>query len=213
MTHRSIMGFKKLLVSHSALILVTSTQFKPTTIFSTTMDSSKTIEQALASVVASATTLDLLRDLHTQALAESAYVSTDSQPASAALDRFVALEPEKCALVYLLLRAAEARFVVEAGTSFGVSTIYLALAVSQNAVALNATGKVIATENEIIKAERARLNWSSCGDDIGDWIELRDGDLLETLKSNLPEQIDFVLLDSEFVNSNRAISTQSDLLE
>lgn len=155
------------------------------------------LDNTLRSIRAAPRTIELLRDLHTQALTEPPYLSVDSQPQSAALDRFVALEPDKCALVYLLLRANGARFVVEAGTSFGVSTIYLALAVSQNALAQNTTqGKVIATENEPTKAKRAREHWSAAGDPIQDWIELREGDLRETLKADMPETIDFLLLDS-----------------
>lgn len=154
------------------------------------------LDKALASVQAHPTTLRLLRDLHVQALAEAPYLSTDSQASSVALDKFVALEPDKCALVYLLLRASGARYVVEAGTSFGVSTIYLALAVGQNATAQKADGKVIATENEPTKADKARGYWKNSGDEIERWIELREGDLRETLKTDLPEQVDFLLLDS-----------------
>lgn len=155
------------------------------------------IDETLVSVQASQATLELLRDLHTQALTEPPYISTGNQHQSVALDRFVALDPDKCALVYLLLRATGARFVVEAGTSFGVSTIYLALAVGQNATLLEAPGKVIATENEKTKAIRARQHWQRAGDEVEKWIEFREGDLRETLKTNLPESIDFLLLDSK----------------
>ena len=48
------------------------------------------------------------------------------------LERFVALELDKSELVDLLARAQQTRVIVEAGTSYGVSTIYLALAVGQN---------------------------------------------------------------------------------
>ncbi|KAI1065263.1 hypothetical protein LB507_000799 [Fusarium sp. FIESC RH6] len=150
------------------------------------------IETTLASIAASSKTIDLLRNLHKQALDEPAYVSTDG-PASTALDKFVALDPDKCAFVYLLLRSMKARFVVEAGTSFGLSTIYLALAVAQNSG--SQPGKVIATENEPTKAGRAREYWSQAGDDIEKFIELREGDLRETLKTDLPEEVDFLLLD------------------
>ncbi|KAJ0349286.1 hypothetical protein COL154_013614 [Colletotrichum chrysophilum] len=153
------------------------------------------LDRHLASLQASPTTIDLLRDLHTQALTEPPYVSTDNQPASVALDRFVALEPDKCALVYLLLRAAGARYVLEAGTSFGVSTIWLALAVGQNAGLQNSDGIVIATENEPTKASRAREHWKRAGRDVEKWIRLKEGDLRETLKTDVPEQIDFLLLD------------------
>ncbi|KXL41592.1 hypothetical protein M433DRAFT_72750, partial [Acidomyces richmondensis BFW] len=47
-------------------------------------------------------------------------------------DKFVALDAEKCQFIYLLMRSMGARFVVEAGTSFRISTIYLTLAVGQN---------------------------------------------------------------------------------
>ncbi|KAI0008950.1 O-methyltransferase [Xylariaceae sp. FL0662B] len=159
------------------------------------MPDTSVIDKALASIVATPTTLQLLRHLHFQALNEPPYVSTDDQDTSVAIDRFVALDPDKCALVYLLLRSSRARFVVEAGTSFGVSTIYLALAVGQNATSQNAEGKVIATENETAKAARARQHWRSAGDEVTKWIELREGDLRETLKTGLPEQVDFLLLD------------------
>nr|GAT44425.1 O-methyltransferase protein [Mycena chlorophos] len=157
----------------------------------------ETLDTALSSIHASPPLLALLHSLHTQALTEPAYISSDAQPASAALDRFVALEPDKCAFVYLLLRATRARFVVEAGTSFGLSTIYLALAVGQNVGSGSGpqVGKVIATENEPTKALRAREHWAKAGEEISKWIELREGDLRETLKADLPEQIDFLLLD------------------
>ncbi|VUC24873.1 unnamed protein product [Clonostachys rosea] len=158
------------------------------------MSSNSVLEDTLASLEASPTTIQVLRDLHTQALAEDPFVST-KQPLSAAVEKFVALDPDKCALVYLLLRSTRARYVVEAGTSFGVSTIYLALAASQNAAVEGGDCKVIATENEPPKAARARANWAAAGAHIQSAIELREGDLRETLKSDLPEQIDFLLLD------------------
>jgi len=59
-------------------------------------------------------------------------------------DKYIALEPEKCEFLYLLARSTNALNVVEIGTSFGVSTIYLALAVSQNLKSSpSARGKVI----------------------------------------------------------------------
>lgn len=113
------------------------------------------------------------------------------------LDKFVALEQDKCQLAYLLARSIGARNIVEAGTSFGVSTIYLALAVGQN-VRSGEQGKVIATEKEEVKAERARGHWREAGEEVEPFIELKVGDLLETLKVDMPETIDMVLLDSKF---------------
>ena len=160
----------------------------------------KLLERSLASIQASKTTLDLLQDLHTQALTEAPYLSTDDQGVSSALKKFVALEPDKCAILYLLARSTGARNIVEAGTSFGVSTIYLALAVGQN-ISLeslkSSTGKVIATENEPTKDAKARKHWKAAGDGIEKWIDLREGDLRETLKTNIPDQVDLLLLDSK----------------
>ena len=114
------------------------------------------------------------------------------------LDKFVSLDQDKCQLTYLLARSIGARNIVEAGTSFGVSTIYLALAVGQN-VGPGGKGKVIATEKEPVKAERAKKYWEEAGEEVEPWIEMRVGDLLETLKDEegMPDEIDMLLLDSE----------------
>ncbi len=112
-------------------------------------------------------------------------------------DKFIALDKNKCEFVYSLCRAIDARNVVEAGTSFGVSTIYLSLAVSSNiAKAGSGGGVVIATENEKSKADAARGYWKEVGEDITGCIEFREGDILETLKENLPT-VDLLLLDSK----------------
>ncbi|KAK7425757.1 hypothetical protein QQZ08_007732 [Neonectria magnoliae] len=118
-------------------------------------------------------------------------------------DKFISLEEDKCQFMYLLARSVGARNVIEAGTSFGVSTTYLALAVGQNVAGVRAatgepaTGKVIGTEKEPSKAARARDHWKQAGDEVEPWIELREGDLRETLKveEGMPDKIDMLLLD------------------
>jgi predicted O-methyltransferase YrrM len=102
-------------------------------------------------------------------------------------DKLVALERDKADLCYVLCRAMGARRIVELGTSFGVSTIYLAAAVRDNG-----GGLVIGTENEPQKVAAARSNFTAAG--VGDLIELREGDVRETLK-DLVAPIDFVLFD------------------
>jgi predicted O-methyltransferase YrrM len=83
------------------------------------------------------------------------------------LDNFVALERDKCQLAYLLARSIGAKNVIEAGTSFGVSTIYLALAVGQNVeLGGQGHGKVIATEKEPTKASRAKEHWEEAGEEV-----------------------------------------------
>lgn len=110
------------------------------------------------------------------------------------LDKFIALDEDKCHFVYQLITSMGATNVVEAGTSFGVSTIYLALAVAKAKAATGRSGTVIATEKEAQKAEIARGYWRQCGAEVEQGIDLRLGDLRETLKEGLP-QIDLLLLD------------------
>lgn len=114
-------------------------------------------------------------------------------------DKFIALDSDKATFMYNLCRAIGALNIIEAGTSYGVSTIYLALAVAQNAKAAGkqpGEAKVIGTEHWHEKAELARKYWNEAGDSIEPWIELREGDLTKTLSKDLPT-IDFVLFDSE----------------
>jgi predicted O-methyltransferase YrrM len=107
-------------------------------------------------------------------------------------DKLVALEPEKAQLCYLLCRSLGARRVVEAGTSFGVSTIYLACAVRDNIGGGDGQGVVIGTEHEAAKAAAARRHFAEAG--VSDWVDLREGDLRETLQ-DVAEPVDFLLVD------------------
>lgn len=107
-------------------------------------------------------------------------------------DKLVALEPDKAAFCAQVCRALRARTVVEVGTSYGVSTIHLADAVREVARQDGGAGRVIATEYEPAKAAAARAHWAEAG--VSDVIELREGDLRETLK-DLRGPIDFVLMD------------------
>lgn len=91
-------------------------------------------------------------------------------------------------LLYMLARGSGARTIVEFGTSFGISTIHLAAAVRDNG-----GGRVIGTELEPSKARRALSNLSKAG--LEELVEIREGDALSTLATNLPESIDLVLLD------------------
>jgi predicted O-methyltransferase YrrM len=90
-------------------------------------------------------------------------------------------------LLYNLARSNKAKTVVEFGTSFGISTIFLASAIRDNG-----SGKVITTEFEPTKAEQATRNLAAAG--LEEWVELRVGDALETL-SDPPREIDMIFLD------------------
>jgi predicted O-methyltransferase YrrM len=107
---------------------------------------------------------------------------------SVAKDAYLAVSRDTARLLYLLARSTGARSIVEYGTSFGVSTLHLAAALRDNG-----GGRLITTEFEPSKAARARDNFAAGG--VADLIELREGDAVETLAKDLPEQIDLVLLD------------------
>ena len=78
-------------------------------------------------------------------------------------DKFVALDRDKAEFCYLLCRARRAFKVVEVGTSYGVSTIYLAAAVRDNIRAFGGDGAVIGTEYEPNKAAAARKHFVQAG--------------------------------------------------
>lgn len=137
------------------------------------------------------------RELHSYFAARAAEGSLDWNRFDERTDRFladklVALEREKAELCYLTCRALRARRVVEAGTSFGVSTLFLASAVRDNARADGGEGEVIGTELEPEKAKAARANFAEGG--LSDWIDLREGDLRQTLRE-VPAPVDFMLID------------------
>ena len=104
-------------------------------------------------------------------------------------NKMVALDRDKAEFCYLLCRSLRATRVVEAGTSFGVSTLYLAAAVRDNQVE---NGVVIGTEFEPEKIEIARANFKEAG--LSEFIELREGDLRETLQ-DISSPVDFMLVD------------------
>jgi predicted O-methyltransferase YrrM len=102
-------------------------------------------------------------------------------------DKMVALEPIKARFCYSLCRALNAKRIVECGTSFGVSTLYLAAAIRDNG-----GGTVIATEYEPAKAAIARGHFAQAG--LSEVVDLREGDLRETLK-RIEGPVDFLLMD------------------
>ncbi|MBV6323503.1 O-methyltransferase [Duganella violaceipulchra] len=91
-------------------------------------------------------------------------------------------------LLYMLARSCRVRNIVEFGTSFGVSTLYLAAALRDNG-----GGHLITSEFEPSKVARARDHLQQGG--LLDLVDIRAGDALETLANDLPEQIDLLLLD------------------
>jgi len=102
-------------------------------------------------------------------------------------EAFIPVGPELGRLLYLLAVSARAKTIVEFGTSFGISTIYLAAALRDNG-----GGKLITTEMEPTKSDRAKKHLAEAG--LAELVEFRVGDALELLRE-LPKPVDFLLLD------------------
>jgi predicted O-methyltransferase YrrM len=102
-------------------------------------------------------------------------------------DKLICLDRGQGWLIYMLCRGLEARRAVEFGTSFGVSTLYLAAAMRDRG-----GGLVIGTEIEPEKARQARRHFAEAG--VADLIDLREGDALVTL-TDCGGPVDFLLVD------------------
>jgi predicted O-methyltransferase YrrM len=102
-------------------------------------------------------------------------------------DLFICLSPKQGTYAYMVARSIRAERIVEFGSSFGVSTIYLAAAVRDNG-----GGIVIGSEFEPGKIVKARAHIEEAG--LRDQVEIREGDARETL-ADPGGPVDMLLLD------------------
>jgi len=110
-----------------------------------------------------------------------------SERADAFQDCYIPISAEGGKLLYALVRSARPDTVVEFGTSFGISTIYLAAGVTDNG-----TGHVIGTELSPRKVQAARSNLAAAG--VSAAATIIPGDARQTL-AEVPGPIGMVLLD------------------
>ncbi|MGB3126306.1 MAG: class I SAM-dependent methyltransferase, partial [Pseudomonas sp.] len=103
-------------------------------------------------------------------------------------DLWLPVSRDTASLLYILARSTRARAIVEFGTSFGLSTLFLAAALRDNG-----GGVLIGSEFEPSKIALAREHFIEGG--VSDLIEIREGDALVTLATDLPEAVDLLLLD------------------
>lgn len=103
-------------------------------------------------------------------------------------DLWLPVSPETGRLLYMLARTIKARNIIEFGTSFGISTLHLAAALRDNG-----GGRLISCEFEPSKVAGARQHLADGG--LTDLVEIREGDALITLATDLPDTIDLLLLD------------------
>jgi predicted O-methyltransferase YrrM len=101
-------------------------------------------------------------------------------------DLLLAIGPATATMVSTLIQGSEARAILEVGTSYGYSTVWLA-------EAARATGGIVTTlELHPSKVEYARAQMAKAG--LAEFVDFKVGDALATLKE-LPGPFEFVLLD------------------
>jgi predicted O-methyltransferase YrrM len=102
-------------------------------------------------------------------------------------DQFLlAVGPATGQLMNLLIKEAESKVVLEVGTSYGYSTLWLAEAARET------QGRVITLELQSEKQQYAREQMRRAG--LADFVDFRHGDAIQSLE-NLETNVDFVLLD------------------
>src|SRR5215510_4378477 len=102
--------------------------------------------------------------------------------------RMLNITPDTGRLLWILIRAARARRILEVGTSNAYSTIWLADAARATG------GRVITLERDPNKVRLARENLE--GADVAQWAEVREGPAADTLAA-LPGPFDLVFLDAD----------------
>jgi predicted O-methyltransferase YrrM len=107
--------------------------------------------------------------------------------AEAYQDLYIPISRDAGRLLYVLVRAIQPRTVVEFGTSFGISTIYLAAAVTDNG-----TGHVYTSELSTKKVAAAQANLEEAG--VAEPVTILEGDALHTL-ADVAGPVGLVLLD------------------
>jgi predicted O-methyltransferase YrrM len=128
----------------------------------------------------------LARALPTLLLAGMRNVSVSTAAKPFVAKGYFGVFPTVGNLLYLTARAMDARYVVEFGTSFGISAIYLAAAMRDNG------GRFVGSEYEAHKVAVARRNLDEAG--LSAFSEVREGDALETLR-DLAAPVDLLLID------------------
>jgi predicted O-methyltransferase YrrM len=113
--------------------------------------------------------------------------ATAAELSDAREDLYIPISAEAGNLLYALARAIRPETVVEFGTSYGISTLYLAAAVTDNGA-----GHVFTTELSAKKVAAARANLDEAG--VGDAVTILSGDALQTL-NDVPGPIRLALLD------------------
>lgn len=101
-------------------------------------------------------------------------------------ERLLAVGPDTGQLINILARSLKAPTILEIGTSYGYSGIWLGDAARASG------GRLITLELQDYKSAHAREKAVEAG--LSDYIDFKVGDALQLI-AELPDKIDFVLLD------------------
>lgn len=130
----------------------------------------------------------LLAEYHARAAAEHKLMS--ALPMAEGMGRrdefLLHVGPNTATLLNLLAKESKAKRILELGTSYGYSTVWLAEAARENG------GKVTTLELSTEKSESARAALAKAGLDV--YVDFKVGDALQILKE-LHGPFDFVLVD------------------
>ena len=102
-------------------------------------------------------------------------------------DIYISISEYEGRFLYFIARSIHAKNIIEFGTSFGISSIYLGAAIKDNW-----GGKLITTEIEEEKVIRAAENIKMAN--LDNIVEIRHGDAINTLKT-VEIEIDMLFLD------------------
>src|SRR5690349_13585408 len=129
---------------------------------------------------------DILLDYEKRADKESALMR-DKEVSEMQRDEFLlSVGPATGQLINLLAKEKKAKTLLEVGSSYGYSTVWLAEAARHTA------GKVISLEIHAEKQKQARASIEKAG--LSGFVDFRLGDARDSL-SKLEQSVDFVLLD------------------
>ncbi|MGA0558800.1 O-methyltransferase [Larkinella sp. VNQ87] len=109
--------------------------------------------------------------------------------ATAKRDKLLNITPDTGTFLSLLVKATEARAILEIGTSNGYSTLWLAEAVQRTG------GRVTTVELNPAKAELARANFEKIG--LSLFIDLVVSDAETFLQTTQPHSFDFIFWDAD----------------
>lgn len=100
---------------------------------------------------------------------------------------YMPISPDEGKVLYQIARSCKPRLIVEFGSSFGISALFLGSALKDQRF-----GRLVGTEIEPTKVAAARKNIADAG--LADIVEIRAGDALQTLKA-IEEPVDLLFLD------------------